>query len=364
MAKRLLIIDDEEPFLTSLHERLLPVNHIFTTDLSTSVDQAIAKCAKTQYDLIITDIFMPGKTGLDLLLHLKKKKFQGDIMAMTAAGDQALLDSIKELGGLDTLVKPFDFDWFKEMLVNFFQRQDGFYGTIDSIDLTTILQVIHIERKTAAIQITIERKKGYLYFEDGEIVHAEYGSLAGEKAAKLLIAQNRGQFSLLNKKVKTKKTISTPFAELIMSALKEIDEKREKSQLKDKKINNDKEVPKMAIKDHLALFSDVSGYLGGGVFTPQGEMLEGTTEVSGIHFETAGSMIHDMLLNAKKMAEASGFGNCDMIQLDTEMGVVLAKCFNDGTIHYHTVLVIKKDGNVAMAKMKLKKVVELLKPEF
>jgi hypothetical protein len=53
-----------------------------------------------------------------------------------------------------------------------------------------------------------------------------------------------------------------------------------------------------------------------------------------------------------------------MIQLDTEMGIILAKCFNDGKIHFHTVLVIKKDGNVAMAKMKLKKVVDLLKPEF
>lgn len=364
MTKRLLIVDDEEPFLKSLQERLLSLSHIFTTEISTTVDQAIAMCGKAHYDLIITDIFMPGKTGLELLLHLKQKKFRGHTMAMTAHGDQTIYNRIKELGGLDTLVKPFDFDWFKEMLANFFQRQEGFYGTIDSIDLTTILQVINIERKTAAIQITIERKKGYLYFEDGEIVHAEYGSLAGEKAAKTLIAQNRGQFSLLNKKVKTKKTITTPFAELIMNALKEIDEKNGKSQLDDKKNMKDKEVQKMAIKDHLALFSDVGGYLGCGVFTPQGEMLEGSTDISGIHFETAGSMIHDMLLNAKKISEQSGFGNCDMIQLDTEMGQILAKCFNDGKIHYHTVLVIKRDGNVAMAKMKLKKVVEQLKPEF
>jgi DNA-binding response OmpR family regulator len=364
MAKRLLIIDDEESFLKSLQERLVSASHIYTTDISTSVDQAIALCAKTKYDLIISDIFMPGKTGLNLFLELKKKKFRGDIMAMTGQGDQTLYNRIKELGGLDTIIKPFDFEWFKEMLVNFFQRQEGFYGTIDSIGLSTILQVISIERKTAAVQITIERKKGFLFFEDGEIVHAEYGSLVGEKAAKLLIAQNRGQFSLLNKKVKTKKTISIPFSELLMNALKESDEKREKSQEKDKKNIKDEEVLKMAIKDHLKLFGDIGGYLGSGVFTPQGEMLEGTTEISGIHFETAGSMIHDMLLNAKKVSETSGFGNCDMLQLDTEMGIILAKCFNDGKIHFHTVLVIKKDGNVAMAKIAMKKVVELLKPEF
>lgn len=285
-------------------------------------------------------------------------------MAMTANGDQAIYDRIRDLGGLDTIVKPFDFEWFKEMLISFFQRHAGFYGTIDSIDLTTILQVISIERKTAAIQITIEQKKGYLFFEDGEIIHAEFGSLVGEKAAKILLGQNHGQFSLLNKKSKVKRTISTPFTELIMNALKEIDERRvQKPGKKEIKIEI-KEAIKMAIKEQLAQFSEIGGYLGGGVFSPQGEMLEGTTEISGIHFETAGSMIHDMLLNAKKISESSGFGNCDMIQLDTEMGIILAKCFNDGKIHFHTVLVIKKDGNVAMAKMKLKKVVDLLKPEF
>jgi len=120
----------------------------------------------------------------------------------------------------------------------------------------------------------------------------------------------------------------------------------------------------MAIKDHLKVFSEVGGYLGAGVFTPQGEMIEGSTEISGIHFETAGSMIHDLLLNAQKMAESSGFGKSDMIQVDTEMGMILCKCFNDGKKHFHTILVIKKDGNVAMAKINLKKVVELLKPEF
>lgn len=120
----------------------------------------------------------------------------------------------------------------------------------------------------------------------------------------------------------------------------------------------------MAIKDHLKLFSDVGGYLGSGVFTPQGEILEATAEISGIHFETAGGMIHNMFLNAKKIAESSGFGNCDLLQIDTVMGLILAKCSHDGKIHFHTILVIKKDSNVALAKMKLKKVTDLLKPEF
>lgn len=120
----------------------------------------------------------------------------------------------------------------------------------------------------------------------------------------------------------------------------------------------------MAIKEKMNVLTDVNGYLGAGVFTPQGEMLEGVTDVSGIHFETAGSQVHDTLLNAKKMSAEAGFGDSDMIQIDTEMGIVFCKCFNDGKVHFHTVLVIKNDGNIAMAKMKMKKFIEDVVSEF
>ncbi len=120
----------------------------------------------------------------------------------------------------------------------------------------------------------------------------------------------------------------------------------------------------MAISKILRFLEDVKGYLGAGVFTPQGELLEGVAEVSGIHFEEAGSLIHDTLKDAKTMSKEVGLGNLDMIQLYTEMGIVFAVCYDDGSLHFHTILIIKNDGNVAMAKIKLKKAVEALKAIF
>lgn len=114
----------------------------------------------------------------------------------------------------------------------------------------------------------------------------------------------------------------------------------------------------------LDYLKDVNGYLGAGVFTPQGEMLEGVADISGIHFEEAGALIHDTLKDAKDMAKQVGFGKLEMIQLYTEMGIILAQCYNDEKVHFHTILVIKTDGNVAMAKIKLKKAVEALKQAF
>lgn len=121
---------------------------------------------------------------------------------------------------------------------------------------------------------------------------------------------------------------------------------------------------RMPIAKILNFLKDVSGYLGAGVFTPQGEMLEGVADISGIHFEEAGAVIHDTLKYAQDMSQQVGFGVMDMIQLYTQMGIIFAVCYKDEKIHFHTILVIKNDGNVAMAKIKLRKAVEALKAVF
>jgi predicted regulator of Ras-like GTPase activity (Roadblock/LC7/MglB family) len=120
----------------------------------------------------------------------------------------------------------------------------------------------------------------------------------------------------------------------------------------------------MAIEKILKFLEDVKGYLGSGVFTPQGELLGGVTDVSGIKFEEAGSMIHDALSDSKKMTKEVGLGSLDMLQLYTQMGIIFAVCHDDGIQHFHTIMIIKSDGNVAMAKLKLKKAVEALKSVF
>ncbi len=121
----------------------------------------------------------------------------------------------------------------------------------------------------------------------------------------------------------------------------------------------------MNLKTHLETLSKVSGYLGSGVFTPVGELLEGTAMISGIHMEHAGALINETLLHAQEMTRDIGMGSSDFIQVDTEMGIVLARCFNNKSDkHFHVVMAIKKDGNIAMAKIMLTKAIEGLKDEF
>lgn len=101
------------------------------------------------------------------------------------------------------------------------------------------------------------------------------------------------------------------------------------------------------------------------MFTPEGEMLEGTSQISGLHQEVLGSLLNDVLLAAQTMTDKGGFGKSDFIQINSDMGMLLAKCNGNAEgKHYHVTLFLKPEGNVAMGKMKLKAVVDALAEEF
>lgn len=120
----------------------------------------------------------------------------------------------------------------------------------------------------------------------------------------------------------------------------------------------------MSILKKLEMFRGITGYLGSGVFTPEGKMLGGVTDISGVSFEIAGSLFHDAFLIVNNKSREANFGYVNLVQMDTETHTVLCKCFNEGEKHFHVILVVKKNSNIAISRLMLKKVFEELKGEI
>ena len=68
--------------------------------------------------LILSDINMPGMSGLELLSRIKKKKYNPPpvVMIITAYGDAENFNTAKELGADEFLTKPLDFTLLKQKL--------------------------------------------------------------------------------------------------------------------------------------------------------------------------------------------------------------------------------------------------------
>lgn len=225
MQKKLLLVDNEKFFLEGLKEGLDPYKDIFTTDICFSGNEAIKMCTINDYDLIISDIRMPGKSGLEVFEFLRNMKYEGGFIAMTAYGNEELFEKIKSLGGLEVISKPFDFSWFRDKILDFFSMEkEGISGTVDHIELTSLLQMINLERKSITVEIDSNSMKGNLYFSNGEIVHAVYDDLVGEEAAYRMINMKKGRFALNKRRKNVPRTIHSSFFELLINAAKTNDE--------------------------------------------------------------------------------------------------------------------------------------------
>jgi CheY-like chemotaxis protein/predicted regulator of Ras-like GTPase activity (Roadblock/LC7/MglB family) len=273
MANKLLLVDDDKSFLMALKKGLNHLSDIFTTDICLSVPEAIKLVETTEYNLIITDIRMPNMSGIDLLLHLRASNFSGGIKVISAYTAEEDLRKIKELGIIDVIPKPFGLEWFKNMLIDYFEREKETSVTFESIDLLTVMQVLNVDRKSSALQVDIDGKKGVIYFKDGEIIHAEYEDLIDEEAALQLISMDRGIISAKKIRKKIKRTIQKDFVEFCADILKRVDDLKhnKKKSSKNSKINEKKEENMARIKDVLSILNnEITGFQAASVFGKDG----------------------------------------------------------------------------------------------
>ena len=111
---KLLMVDDEENFLSTTAKRLGRRDFDVTT--ATEGNQAIKAAKKGKFDLAILDLRMPGMDGMELLQILKKKHKYLEVTILTG---YASIDSAVEatkLGAFSYLEKPYNFEKLLEVL--------------------------------------------------------------------------------------------------------------------------------------------------------------------------------------------------------------------------------------------------------
>ena len=113
---RILVADDEELARFTIREILESAGHEVTE--ATNGDEAIAKQQATPFDLLVTDIIMPEKEGVETIIELKKEFPDLKIIGISGGGRTRNMDFLqlaKQFGAEKILAKPFTED---ELLEN------------------------------------------------------------------------------------------------------------------------------------------------------------------------------------------------------------------------------------------------------
>lgn len=100
-----LVVDDEPGMVSFLQRALTP--RCGVVDTAGSVELAEPLLRRRLYDLIVLDIALPGRSGIDWLLQLRDDGYAGDVVLMTAYADLDTAIGALRAGAADFLLKPF-----------------------------------------------------------------------------------------------------------------------------------------------------------------------------------------------------------------------------------------------------------------
>ena len=106
---KILIADDEKEIINIISDCLVDDKY---TSLDTASDgnKAISKFNEKMHDLVITDIVMPKKNGIDVLRHVKAVSPNSQVIIITANADKDSAITAVKLGAYDYIEKPFNLD--------------------------------------------------------------------------------------------------------------------------------------------------------------------------------------------------------------------------------------------------------------
>jgi DNA-binding response OmpR family regulator len=105
-VKKILVIDDDEAIRECIAFFLEEKGHLVT--VCSDGNEGVRLFERTTFDLVITDIMMPGKDGLGAMIEMEKINSGVAVLAISGADmKDALLDAADIFGAAHTLRKPF-----------------------------------------------------------------------------------------------------------------------------------------------------------------------------------------------------------------------------------------------------------------
>lgn len=123
---KILIAEDEIEIARAL--KVLLEKQKYSVDIVHSGDDAWDYLQQTRYDVVVLDIMMPGKSGLEVLSLMRREKMAVPVLLLTAKSEIEDRVAGLDAGADDYLTKPFDMDELIARIVSLIRRYTRFNG--------------------------------------------------------------------------------------------------------------------------------------------------------------------------------------------------------------------------------------------
>jgi len=216
-----LIVDDDDAFRRMIGRDL--VNQGFVVSLAANVEEGLAMLAAKPIDVLLTDLRMPDRDGIDLLASARSVSTRTRAILMSGFATARDYQRAIECGAVRVLCKPFTSSELMQAIRQAIDCETGFRGSIHGLSLIDLLQMFHYARRSVAIVVD-SWAPGHLFLDEGRIVHAVYRELTGEPALRAILAMPAGSLRTMVLPEGTPCSITREFSTLLLDSLRTIDE--------------------------------------------------------------------------------------------------------------------------------------------
>ncbi|MFV8750332.1 response regulator [Nannocystaceae bacterium ST9] len=220
-AIRVLVVDDEVNLRFAIERGLRKAGH--HADSASTVRQAIDRLRTQPYDIVITDLRMPGGDGIELVQWLGSYSPSTKVLILSGYITEAIRLEYGKQPTIRLLEKPVELSTLIGLVEDLGPRR-GFYGNSIEVELFDYVQMVALSGRDKMVKIATPISEGLIWFEHGDIVHATFQQWRGELAFYKMLAVGRGTFTEMLYQPPPKRTIMGSSTGLLMEAARQMDE--------------------------------------------------------------------------------------------------------------------------------------------
>ena len=231
---KVLLVDDNPMIVGMLKQSLATLGQVNTAG---DAADALLKAVDDPPDLLVTDYRMPGMDGRQLIEKLRSRPATANFSAIILASKSDINERLSQQDPVDDFVeKPFFLREATRRIKRVIDKialekmtkaapSDGVLrGSLAQMNVIDLMQSLEMGRKSCLLSLTRDDEKCDVYFDQGQVVHAVYGSLKGDQAVFKVLRWTGGNFELNFEGKTTETSTQLNTQGLLMEGLRLLDE--------------------------------------------------------------------------------------------------------------------------------------------
>lgn len=133
-----ILIVEDDPMVAQINLQFIEkIDNQTSVDIAKNVKEAMSIIENKVVDLLLLDIYMPEENGLTFLKYIREQGYKIDAILITAASDVEQIQTAFRYGAVDYLIKPFEFERFKQSLLRY-KKGQTFFNKTENINQSDI----------------------------------------------------------------------------------------------------------------------------------------------------------------------------------------------------------------------------------